>query len=144
MVGATPTPAPTLIKAFAKPGVGVPRICNLWINKRKRLELILFANCGYGIRSEDRQLLALLLERLQRALHFGVFLVAVEIDEEDVLLFAGLGGKRLDPVEIQFVGFKDVECIHKRSGVVRDLEHEGGLVVASALAFLQADDGEAG
>src|SRR5262245_51081181 len=112
--------------------------------KRKRLELILFANCGYGIRSEDRQLLALLLERLQRPLHFGVFLVAVEIDEEDVLLLAGLGGERLDPVEIQFVGFKDVECIHKRSGVVRDLEHEGGLVVASALAFLQADDGEAG
>ena len=79
----------------------------------------------------------------QGAFDSGFIDMAFEVDEEDVLRLGGFGGEGFDPGQVQLGDLEGVESVDQRTGIVRDLEHDRGLVVARAMGFLVADDREA-
>ncbi len=81
--------------------------------------------------------------RLERFSHFRVFLVPLEIDEEDIFRLGRPRRERLDPGQVQLVLLEQVQRIDQRTRIVRQAEHDRRLVVPRLARLLMADEREA-
>src|SRR5438477_8069379 len=91
------------------------------------------------IRSQHRQLQAMLLRLLDRGLHAGVVLMALGIDEEVILPVHFFARPLLDVGEIDSILFEYIENFREGARLVRGGEHDRRLVVAAFSRRLAAD-----
>ena len=68
--------------------------------------------------------------------------MAFELNEEDVAPLLARHRERLDPGEVELLFLGNREGVGQPAGLVLDLEHQRGLIAASAAGVGVADDGE--